>query len=343
MTITTSDPSAEVAYRLLKLHRNEEPLQTIFPSPPGVSDEDSILSCSKEEHRKMRALYQYLFGIAKNSNLIKQQVDEFFQNVTFSEPQPILQRVQYFFSEQQIYPSYTNLLEKLVIVVLLEMEPTKDLIALVKKIQKVEDFKEAPEFYECTKNSPMWRKLESLGLNRNQQISSLMILLATTVTNVRMSLTFLTENCMRSPQILTDIKNELVKAEAGEPSLASDLIRRTINESLRHSPVVLSFKRKTSQSLNLSDFRGPNQTVPANTVITIDLASFAANPKIVGENPERFCPYRQTAVKDRSQENGFLPGYPSIPFGHGANQCPAWKWYSIIAEATLEKLARQYG
>ncbi len=347
MNIKSSDPSAAAVRSLLKLHRDEEPLRNVIEVPFAYFSEEEVISTSpKEENRKMRVLYHELFGIAKNVAEIKQAVEEFFQNVNCSAPQmqsTFKRMLRGFYAAWKASDAYNELTVKLGIKVLLNIEPTQEILKCVKEVLKNTNAKTLNEFYEATKNSSIWNKVESLGLTPEQEASSVLMLLGVTDDNIGRGLMRLTLDCMRNPQILTDIKNELLKSEAGEPSAARDLIRRTINESLRHSPVLPSIFRKTSQALNLSDFGGPNQIVPANTHITIDLKSFATDPKIVGENPETFCPYRKTAIKDRSLANGFLPSYPSMPFGSGANQCPAWKWYSIVAEAVLEKLARQYG
>ncbi len=90
MTIKSSDSSVTAVRSLLKFHRNEEPLENVFSlsesaNEDSISDEDFLLSCSKEENRKLRAIYQDLFGRAKSSNKIKQAVHKFFQKVTFSD------------------------------------------------------------------------------------------------------------------------------------------------------------------------------------------------------------------------------------------------------------------
>ncbi len=71
--------------------------------------------------------------------------------------------------------------------------------------------------------------------------------------------------------------------------------------------VETSINRVCGETVNRTMFGGPDEVVEAGTRLRIDLAALAKNPKIVGENPENFDPYRKRLLKAKANVSPWLP------------------------------------
>jgi cytochrome P450 len=98
-----------------------------------------------------------------------------------------------------------------------------------------------------------------------------------------------------------------------------------LHEILRLEPVIAALRRRTTAPIALT----PDLTIPAQTVVSIELDASNTDQQVVGADPNQVCPMRPLPNQVQA---------PVMSFGDGAHRCPGAAIAIAEADVFLQKL-----
>ena len=153
---------------------------------------------------------------------------------------------------------------------------------------------------------------------------------------------------MESPNILAELRQELLDVFEDAPGLLTDfarmdektcpLLNAIINEALRLVPPVPGGLQRESPVPTTVDVNGSRVVIPANTVVTLPILTIQRDPRNFSPEPLQFRPQRwlRPENEERLNRTAFMP------FSFGKTFCPGKVLAYMELRLVIANLVRRF-